>query len=170
MVIAKEKYVNSLLVNELLNITASCVSRCFELEVSQVLKILTNNPTLSPLPPKNHFTDTWSVNKGLMALGLKNSWQHELWHFQACKEETHNDSYDILRLKACNYNMLTCWTVLGTSIVSAWKFGILVTVCSLSQNSLEFKLVKSIIAEDKLEGRISLIKCSVLWYSAPGKM
>ena len=40
MVIAKEKYVNSLLVNELLNIIASCVSRCFELEVSQVLKIL----------------------------------------------------------------------------------------------------------------------------------
>lgn len=72
MVIAKEKYVNSLLVNELLNIIASCVSRCFELEVSQVLKILTNITLLShPSPQKTISLILGQLIRDLWPWGLK---------------------------------------------------------------------------------------------------
>lgn len=68
VVIAKEKYVNLLLVNKLLNSIASYVSR-LSTETLPSCKAIDKHSQKRKL---QHLSDTGSLNKGIMVLGLKN--------------------------------------------------------------------------------------------------
>lgn len=68
-IIAKETYDNLLLINNLLNSTASHLDRSVQLKLSPVLQLLTNIAKKRKWP---HLNDTWSFNEEIMGLGLRN--------------------------------------------------------------------------------------------------